>query len=229
MTVRSDVPNAAILKEERAPLLADMRIPGNDASLHAALHSADLPMADLDEPGQSFLAYRTPDGAAVGFGGYECLGIHALIRSVVVIPEVRGNGIGRNLVAFLLRRAFDDGVRQAWLLTICVRTSATEGMRRHALNLSPQQDGCGCSSKESWEELAALGAALAVNSTQNIDKHLATARGRGIPQEELDEVFALTRTIRARAIQHGEARLGRLDTRAAEGACGCAPAFAACG
>jgi AhpD family alkylhydroperoxidase len=125
--------------------------------------------------------------------------------------------------------ATDSAIEKAVAEAVCVRTGATEEMRRHALNLNPQQDGCGCSSKESWEELAALGAALAVNSTQNIDKHLATARGRGIPQEELDEVFALTRTIRARAIQHGEARFGRLDTRAAEGACGCAPASAACG
>jgi arsenate reductase len=139
MMVLPDVPNAGLLKAEGAPLLTDTRILGNDAALHAALHSEDLPTADLDEPGQTFVAYRTPDGAVVGFGGYERLGIHALIRSVVVTPEARGKGIGRRLLALLLRRAFDDGVRQAWLLTI---TAATffESMGFHRIARSEAPD-----------------------------------------------------------------------------------------
>ena len=94
--------------------------------------------------------------------------------------------------------AIDAAIEKVVAGAICVRTSATEGMRRHALGLEPQKNGCGCPSAEVVEELAALGASLAVNCTQNIDKHLAAARILGVPQEDLDEVAALTAHIRAR-------------------------------
>lgn len=104
-------------KEDGVPVLADTRVAASDGAFRAALEAAGLPTDDLDEPGRVFFAYRTLDATPVGFGGYEILGEHALVRSVVVLPQARGKEIGRNLVALLLRRAFDDGARQAWLLT----------------------------------------------------------------------------------------------------------------
>lgn len=110
-------PDKGMRKEDGAPFLADARIAGGDTAFRAALRAADLPVDDLEEPGRTFFAYRALRGAALGFGGYELLGTLALIRSVVVLPEARGKEIGGNLLALLLRRAFDGGAREAWLLT----------------------------------------------------------------------------------------------------------------
>jgi arsenate reductase len=95
----------------------DTRISGTDPRLCDELRSTGLPTDDLDEPSRIFFEYRTDDGKLLGFGGYERFGDDALIRSLVVVQEERGRGIGRELLSLLLRRAFDDGARKAWLLT----------------------------------------------------------------------------------------------------------------
>lgn len=107
----------ALLKEEGVPFLVDERVPGDDQTLANALQSATLSIDDLTEPGRIFFAYRTPAGDLIGFGGYEALGEQALLRSIVVLPEWRARALGRNLVALLQRRAFDEGARRAWVLT----------------------------------------------------------------------------------------------------------------
>lgn len=104
--------------------------------------------------------------------------------------------------------ASDAAIEKAVAGAVCVRTSATDGMRRHALGLAPAQDGCGCGTTDALAELVAVGASLAVNCTGNIDKHLTAAQGLGVPPEHLDEVYALVGTIRAKAISHAEARIG---------------------
>ncbi len=109
---------ADALKEEGAPILKDARIDANDAGLIAALTEAKLPTDDLGEPGRTFYAYRSLAGATLGYGGYELYGADAFLRSVVVAPKVRGRRIGRNLVPLLLYRAYRQGARTAWLLTV---------------------------------------------------------------------------------------------------------------
>lgn len=101
--------------------------------------------------------------------------------------------------------ASDSAIETAVAGAICVRSSATEGMRRHALGLAPQGKGCGCASTTLMEELSALGASLAVNCTENIGKHLAAARALGASLGQLDEVLALAEKIRSRAVDHAEA------------------------
>jgi AhpD family alkylhydroperoxidase len=124
--------------------------------------------------------------------------------------------------------AADPAIETAVAGAVCVRTSATEGMRRQALELEALPDGCGCSVGNAWEELATLGASLAVNCTQNIDKHLAAVRASGVAQGDLDEVFALVETIRARAIGHAKARFAGSSADAAAPSNGCASASASC-
>ncbi|MGO9004445.1 MAG: carboxymuconolactone decarboxylase family protein [Beijerinckiaceae bacterium] len=124
--------------------------------------------------------------------------------------------------------AADPAIQTAVASAVCVRTSATEGMRRQALELGPPPDGCGCSAKNVWEELAALGASLAVNCTQNIDKHLVAARALGVTQGDMDEVFALVETIRARAIGHVKVRFAGSSADAAALNDRCASASASC-
>ena len=53
----------------------------------------------------------------MGYGGFERVGRDVLVRSLVVLPHVRRRGIGDGMLALLLRRAFDKGGRDAWLLT----------------------------------------------------------------------------------------------------------------
>jgi arsenate reductase len=104
-------------KEEGVPFLRDERAMANDPDLLSTVRTAGLPADDLNEPGRTFFAYRTPAGDLIGFGGYEALGENALLRSIVVLPERRAKAHGRNLVALLQRRAFDEGARRAWVLT----------------------------------------------------------------------------------------------------------------
>jgi arsenate reductase len=111
------LPAKDIAKEDGEPVLVDEEIAAGDAAFVVALGAADLPTDDLPDPGQRFFAYTTLGGHLVGYGGYELLGRDALIRSIVVDPAWRGRLVGRSLVLLLLRRAFDQGARHAWLLT----------------------------------------------------------------------------------------------------------------
>jgi arsenate reductase len=110
-------PSAAFDKEDGSPVLIDTPIDGSDDALITALQNAELPVDDLREPGRRFFSYATLAGERVGYGGFERLGRHVLVRSMVALPEARHRGIGSGLLALLLRRAFDEGARDAWLLT----------------------------------------------------------------------------------------------------------------
>ncbi|TWB77868.1 arsenate reductase [Nitrospirillum amazonense] len=112
-----DLPDADFDKEEGAPFLKDEPIPATDPSLVAALTAASLPVADLADGEGRFFAYRTLGGTRAGYGGYLPLDADILVRSVMVPEAVQGKGIGRNLVALLLRRAWEEGHQRAWLLT----------------------------------------------------------------------------------------------------------------
>lgn len=112
-----DRPVANLLKEEGVPFLKDRPIATNDASLAAALAADGLPVGDLTEAGRIFYTFSTLDGVTAGYGGFELLGEHVLLRSITVLPAFRGKGLGRNIVPLLLYRAYRDGARTAWLLT----------------------------------------------------------------------------------------------------------------
>jgi arsenate reductase len=109
-------------KEDGAPFLRDEPVSGKDRELRATLAEAGLPVDDLEEAGRHFFAYRTPAGALMGFGGYELYDGDALLRSVVVPPNARSTGVGRNLVPLLMRRAFDRGARHAFVLTTAAKS-----------------------------------------------------------------------------------------------------------
>jgi arsenate reductase len=110
-------PSGELHKEDGTPLLVDTPIAGGDTALAAALQEAGLPTDDLTEPGRSFFSYATVSGERVGYGGFERMGRDVLVRSLVVLPHARQRGVGGGILALLLRRAFDEGGRDAWLLT----------------------------------------------------------------------------------------------------------------
>lgn len=87
-----------------------------DPDFRSALIAADLPIDDLDEPGRTFYSC-TWDGVIVGFGGYELYGDDVLLRSIVVMPDRRGERLGRAIVETMVHDAGRKGARAAWLLT----------------------------------------------------------------------------------------------------------------
>lgn len=113
----ASMPDREILKEEGAPFIVARRIARDNAEFVQALRDAELPINDLSESGRSFFTFSTLAGAHLGYGGFEQYGRDVLIRSLVVVSDQRGKGIGRNVLAVLLREAFDAGARTGWLLT----------------------------------------------------------------------------------------------------------------
>jgi N-acetylglutamate synthase-like GNAT family acetyltransferase len=91
-------------------------IPAESPALAAALEAAQLPTEDLAEAGRTFFAFEQ-DGRPVGYAGFEFYGADALLRSVVVLPEMRGRGLGRAMTEEVLARAYELGARRAYLLT----------------------------------------------------------------------------------------------------------------
>lgn len=74
------------------------QIEGNDAGLKAALTAAHLPTGDIEDHGRTFFRAQSSDGRAIGFLGVERCGDDFLLRSVVVLPDHRGQGLGSVLV-----------------------------------------------------------------------------------------------------------------------------------
>lgn len=78
------------------------------------LRRCELP-ADLATAAECLVARQ--GGAIVGCVALERYGSDALLRSLAVRPEQRGEGLGRALVERLTRRARALGARRLWLLT----------------------------------------------------------------------------------------------------------------
>jgi amino-acid N-acetyltransferase len=80
-----------------------------------ALSVAGLPTADLGEPGRAFFRFDEDTGL-VGFGGLEGEETDRLLRSLVVMPDRRGRGLGRAMLVLLEREARRIGVDRLHLL-----------------------------------------------------------------------------------------------------------------
>lgn len=89
--------------------------PAELAGLAWFLTAASLPSADLAAPGRLF--FRFEADSLVGYGGLEGEGADRLLRSIVILADRRGHGLGRALVATLERQAHAFGVRRLHLLT----------------------------------------------------------------------------------------------------------------
>ena len=74
------------------------QIEGNDAGLKAALTEAHLPTDDIEDHGRTFFKAVLEDDRIVGFSGVERCGDDFLLRSVVLLPGQRGQGLGSILV-----------------------------------------------------------------------------------------------------------------------------------
>jgi arsenate reductase len=97
----------------RGQRLADWERDG----LRAVLSRVNLPIDDIGDPERLFWRFTRLDDVVVGFGGLESQGRHALLRSVVTLPPVRGKGFGRSIVQALELEARVLRAREIWLLT----------------------------------------------------------------------------------------------------------------
>ena len=89
--------------------------PNELAGLAGFLDTASLPSADLAEAGCLFFRFEADN--LVGYGGMEGEGADRLLRSIVILADRRGHGLGRGLVATLERQARQLQVQRLHLLT----------------------------------------------------------------------------------------------------------------
>jgi len=92
-------------------------IPASDSRLAAALAAEGLPIDDLGRRRQRFFAWESDDGGVVAHCGWEGGGEDRLLRSLVVAPTERGQGLAIRIVSALEHLARADGARRLWLLT----------------------------------------------------------------------------------------------------------------
>lgn len=85
-------------------------------AIRALLERAGLPTSDLESAQPEFVVIRA-DGKAIAAGALQRCGPSALLRSVVVAPDHRGNGLGRLIVSELECSACAAQITQLILLT----------------------------------------------------------------------------------------------------------------
>lgn len=90
--------------------------PDNLGELRDTLAASGLPVADLAEHGRTFFRFYDDTGV-VGYGGLEGEGVDLLLRSLLVVAERRGDGLGRSVVALLENVARVMQVQRLHLLT----------------------------------------------------------------------------------------------------------------
>jgi len=80
------------------------------------LRAAGLPTEDLSVGRLAFVAEINSD--IKGAIGLETFGDGGLLRSLIVLPNAQGEGVGSLLVRSLEQSARERGIRELWLLTI---------------------------------------------------------------------------------------------------------------
>jgi len=85
--------------------------------MRGTLQKNNLPVDDLGEEGQRHFSLLDASGTAFGYGGLEGQGADQLLRSLIIYPTARGQGMGRAMVRLLERQARADGAQRVWLLT----------------------------------------------------------------------------------------------------------------
>jgi len=81
------------------------------------LEAAELPTSDLTDAHMADFFYSGSSAAPNGLVGVEFLETDALLRSLVVVPDQRGSGLGSALVERAESHARARGARAIFLLT----------------------------------------------------------------------------------------------------------------
>jgi amino-acid N-acetyltransferase len=91
--------------------------PEDLADAQALVSRAELPIDGLDEHFGDSYVVAMENGRMVGVAGVEVHGPYGLLRSVCVLPELQGSGLGADMVVERLERARESGLRAVYLLT----------------------------------------------------------------------------------------------------------------
>ncbi|MCF6255530.1 MAG: arsenic resistance N-acetyltransferase ArsN2 [Gammaproteobacteria bacterium] len=94
-------------------------------AIKTLLNSSKLPSDDCDEHIGNFIVAEDR-GKIIGTGGLEICGADGLLRSIVITPEHRGNGIAKKIYQQIEDRAYSLDVSTLYLLT----ESATEYFKK---------------------------------------------------------------------------------------------------
>lgn len=114
-------------------------------SVLALLRDADLPETGVTETFRNFVVVRD-DETVVAAAGLEVQGEDGLLRSVVVDPAFRGQGLAGLLVAGVVELAAHLKLRALYLLT----TAARAFFLKHGFADCPREDAPPAI-RESWE------------------------------------------------------------------------------
>lgn len=95
-----------------------------------------LPVDGLDEHFGTSYVVAVNNGRMVGIAGIEVHGPYGLLRSVSVLPDVQGTGLGADMVVERLERARESGLRAVYLLT----TTAAEYFPRFGFRVVDRSD-----------------------------------------------------------------------------------------
>ncbi|MFN7129579.1 MAG: GNAT family N-acetyltransferase [Brevundimonas sp.] len=98
-------------------MVALQLVEATDRGLNAALTEAGLPA-----PGAGRYFSATEYGDLVGYVGLEGEGRHLLLRSLVVLPDVRARGAGARILTAVEAVAGDLGAETLHLLTTTAET-----------------------------------------------------------------------------------------------------------
>jgi amino-acid N-acetyltransferase len=93
-------------------------VAGDTSSIRALLEVNNLPASDLARSSPQFIVACDEADRIVAAGALQPFGESALLRSVVVISELRGTGLGQRLVHELERIARTAQVKKLGLLTL---------------------------------------------------------------------------------------------------------------
>ncbi len=84
--------------------------------IKAMLKQENLPYEDCQHHLDNFLVLQEID-KIIGVGGIELYNKFALVRSIAVLKEYRGQGIGLSIFSKVKQYAMENGVEEIYLLT----------------------------------------------------------------------------------------------------------------
>ena len=85
------------------------------------LRECNLPYSDIKLAGNWFVGYTNEQGELMATGGLEFYGEYALLRSIAVRKQERGQKMGQRVVDDLVNKARDHQVQTLFLLTETAR------------------------------------------------------------------------------------------------------------
>lgn len=127
-------PGAPEAPASAVPSLRRARAADLDA-VEALLRDEGLPLDGVAQALTGFVVAEV-DGTLAGVAGLEVHGSDGVLRSVAVVPGLRGRGLGARLTGRVLRQARDAGLRRVYLLT----TTAEGWFPRLGFRVIPREE-----------------------------------------------------------------------------------------